>query len=119
MHPRLRCPCEGHLDTKVVTTSTNILCQLSKTFEVRWCFVEQFSRGEGACSKLGAQITNVSLKSGCEKSSINLIEPQEVGEQMRTYNLTTSHLQCSILIGLKPFQSAAVQATSVLKKASV
>ena len=41
-------------------------------------------RGGGACSKLGAQITSESLKSGCAKSGIYLIETQKVGAQMRT-----------------------------------
>ena len=42
------------------------------------------NRGGGTCSKLGAQITNESLKSGCAKSAIYLIEAQKVGAQMRT-----------------------------------
>ena len=41
-------------------------------------------RGSGACSKLGAQITYESLKSGCAKSETYLIESQKVGAQMRT-----------------------------------
>ena len=41
-------------------------------------------RGGGACSKLGAQMTNEFLKSGSAKSAIYLIEAQKVGEQMRT-----------------------------------
>ena len=43
-----------------------------------------FSRGGGACSKLSAQITNESLKNGCAKFAISLIEAQKVGAQMRT-----------------------------------
>ena len=46
--------------------------------------VNIYYRGGGACSKLGAQITNESLKSGCAKSAIYLIEAQKVGAQMRT-----------------------------------
>ena len=42
------------------------------------------SMGGGAFSKLGAQITNESLKSGCAKSAIDLIKAQKVGAQMRT-----------------------------------
>ena len=42
------------------------------------------TRGGGACSKLGAQITNESQKSGCAKSAIYLIEAQIVGAQMRS-----------------------------------
>ena len=41
-------------------------------------------RGGGACSKLGAQMTNEFLKSGSAKSAIYLIEAQKVGAQMRT-----------------------------------
>ena len=41
-------------------------------------------RGSGACSKLGAKITNKSLKSGCAKPVIYLIEAKKVGVQMRT-----------------------------------
>ena len=38
----------------------------------------------GACSKLGAQITYDSLKSGCAKSAIHLIVAQKVGAQLHT-----------------------------------
>ena len=41
-------------------------------------------RCEEACSKLGAQITYESLKSGGAKYAIYLIEAQKVGAQMRT-----------------------------------
>ena len=46
--------------------------------------VKIMSRGGRACSKLGAQINNESLKSGCAKSAIYYIEAQKVGAQMRT-----------------------------------
>ena len=42
-------------------------------------------RGGGGCSKLGAQITYETLKSGWAESAINLIETQKVGAQMRTF----------------------------------
>ena len=42
------------------------------------------SQERGAYLKLGAQITTLSLKSGCANFSINLIESQKVGAQMRT-----------------------------------
>ena len=41
-------------------------------------------RGGGASLKLGAQITDEPLKSGCAKPAIHLIETQKVGAQMRT-----------------------------------
>ena len=41
-------------------------------------------RGGGASLKLGAQITNEPLKSGCAKPALQLIEAQKVGAQMRT-----------------------------------
>jgi len=41
-------------------------------------------RGGGASLKLGAQISNEPLESGCAKPAIHLIEAQKVGVQMRT-----------------------------------
>ena len=48
------------------------------------CNLTWIPRGGGASSKLGAQITNESLKSGCAKSARYLSGAQKVGAQMRT-----------------------------------
>ena len=61
------------------------LWNLTRLWEMTifWFITRNKCRGNGACSKLGAQITNESLKSGCAKYAIYLIEAQKVDVQMR------------------------------------
>ena len=63
--------------------------------------MDQIFGGSENCSKLGAQITNESPKSGCAKSAISLTEAQKMGVQMRPF--ANNKKACICAQGPKPF----------------
>ena len=86
----------SHFESETVS-KIKIKGNAKKIINVLLCFFLKFNfdavlitisihitTGAWGCSKVGVQITYYTLKSGCTKYVIHLIETQRVGAQMRT-----------------------------------